>query len=177
MGPRARGQYRGDNRIRLRRRALADLQRGEEDAFASLGPQTLLAPFGATLLRAVFAGWLIALMVWILPAVDSARPAIIIIITYVVAIAGLSHLIAGSVEAAYAVGAGSAASPDYWLRFFPPTLVGNVIGGVALVAGLNYGQVAPQLVRHAPDKPPSDMRRSSHRARREHAGGRHAFAA
>ena len=92
-------------------------------------------------------------MVWILPAVDSARPSIVIIITYVVSIAGFSHLIAGSVEAGYAVWVGKATPLDYCLRFFLPTFVGNVIGGVALVAGLNYGQVAPQLISHADDNP------------------------
>jgi formate/nitrite transporter FocA (FNT family) len=34
---------------------------------------------------------------------------------------------------------------DYLWRFFIPTLIGNTIGGVALVAVLNYGQVAPEL--------------------------------
>ncbi|MFL5214177.1 MAG: formate/nitrite transporter family protein, partial [Microvirga sp.] len=34
---------------------------------------------------------------------------------------------------------------DYLTRFFVPTLLGNVVGGVALVAVLNYGQVAPEI--------------------------------
>lgn len=118
---------------------------GVQRAFVDLSSLTLGYSFGTTVLKSIFAGWLIALMVWILPAVGSARPFIIIIITYVVGIGGFSHLIAGSVEAFYAVAVGNASWVDYAVRFFLATLIGNVIGGVALVAGLNYGQVAPQL--------------------------------
>jgi hypothetical protein len=66
----------------------------------------------------------------------SARPFIIMIITYVVSIGGFSHLIAGSVEAAYAVETGGAPWSAYSLEFFLPTLIGNKIVEVALVAGL-----------------------------------------
>jgi formate/nitrite transporter FocA (FNT family) len=31
------------------------------------------------------------------------------------------------------------------MRFFLPTLIGNVLGGVTLVAVLNFGQVVPEL--------------------------------
>jgi formate/nitrite transporter FocA (FNT family) len=116
-----------------------------QKAAAALSLYTVSGSFGSTVLKSIFAGWLIALMVWILPAVGSARPFMIIIITYIVGIMGLSHLIAGSVEAFYAVETGGASWADYGLGFFLPTFIGNVIGGVALVAGLNYGQVAPQL--------------------------------
>jgi formate/nitrite transporter FocA (FNT family) len=73
------------------------------------------------------------------------RPIIIMLVTYIVGIAGLTHIIAGSVDAAYLVHAGAASLSDYVWRFFIPTLIGNTIGGVALVAVLNYGQVAPEL--------------------------------
>ncbi len=70
---------------------------------------------------------------------------VIVILTYVVALGRLSHIVAGSAEAAYAVAAGAASLGDYGLRFVLPTLLGNVTGGVALVALLNYAQVAPEL--------------------------------
>lgn len=116
-----------------------------KDAFAEVSRHTTESPFSTTFLKAVFAGWLIALMVWLLPAAETSRPFVILIITYVVAIGKFSHLIAGSVDAFYLVEVGRASCADYGLRFFLPTLLGNVIGGVALVAALNYGQVAHEI--------------------------------
>lgn len=101
--------------------------------------------FGVTLLKAMFAGWLIALMVWILPSARSARLLTVVLITYVVALAKLSHIVAGSAEAAYAVLTGNASFMQYLGGFLAPTLLGNIIGGVALVALLNHGTVANEI--------------------------------
>jgi formate/nitrite transporter FocA (FNT family) len=114
-------------------------------AFAEVSRSSLQAGFGHTFVRAIFAGWLIALMVWLLPAVEGSRPLIIIIITYVVALGGFAHVIAGSVECAFLVQIGDASVGDFITGFFVPTLLGNVLGGVALVAVLNYGQVVPEI--------------------------------
>jgi formate/nitrite transporter FocA (FNT family) len=114
-------------------------------AFQDLGRETIRATFITTFLRAVLAGWLIALMVWLLPAAESARPAIIIILAYVIALAGFPHIIAGSIDCVFLVLSGEASWADYFGRFFSPTLLGNLLGGVALVAVLNYGQVAPEI--------------------------------
>jgi formate/nitrite transporter FocA (FNT family) len=114
-------------------------------AFIDLGRHAVEGGFWSTLLRAVFAGWLIALMVWLLPTAGAARPLIILILTYTVALGRLSHVIAGSVEASYVVIAGAASAADYLFRFLLPTLLGNIIGGVSLVAMANHAQVAAEL--------------------------------
>ncbi len=114
-------------------------------AFAELGQQCIRADFATTFARGVYAGWLIALMVWLLPAVEGARPITILLITYVVSLAGFSHIIAGSVDMAFLVERGGASWEDFAIRFYLPTLLGNILGGVALVAALNYGQVAPEI--------------------------------
>src|SRR5947209_8511516 len=79
-----------------------------KSAFGDIAGHSIEGAFGTTVLKAVFAGWLIALMVWLLPSADSMRPIIIIIITYIVGVAGLAHIIAGSVDAAYLVHTGRA---------------------------------------------------------------------
>lgn len=114
-------------------------------AFAEVSRSSLQTGFGHTFVRAIFAGWLIALMVWLLPAVEGSRPLIIVIITYVVGLCGFAHIIAGSVECAFLVQIGEASVGDFITAFFVPTLLGNVLGGVALVAVLNYGQVVPEI--------------------------------
>lgn len=99
------------------------------------------AATGLVLLRAIFAGWLIALMVWLLPAAEAARVWIIIIITYVIGLGGFDHIIAGSTTMFFLVVTHAMSFGAYLVRFFLPTLAGNIIGGVSLVAALNHAQV------------------------------------
>ena len=113
-------------------------------AFVQIGLAALAPTFGEIVWRGILAGWLIALMVWLLPAANQQRVWIIIIITWLVGAAGLSHIIAGSVEALYAVFAGAWSLGAYFTGFLVPVLIGNCIGGVGLVAILNYGQVVPE---------------------------------
>ncbi|WP_250516990.1 formate/nitrite transporter family protein [Caballeronia sp. INDeC2] len=101
--------------------------------------------FGVTVVRAVLAGWLIALMVWLLPSARSARLLTVLLITYVVAACKLSHVIAGSVEGLYAVFGGTVGLSDYFLVFLVPTFIGNVIGGMSLVALINHAAIAPEI--------------------------------
>jgi formate/nitrite transporter FocA (FNT family) len=116
-----------------------------KQAFLEISRHVVESTFGTTVLKAVFAGWLIALMVWVLPGAKGSQVIVIIIVTYVVAIGGFAHIVAGSVDAFYLLETGHATWADYALSFFIPTLIGNVLGGITLVAALNYGQVAPQL--------------------------------
>lgn len=111
------------------------------DAFEGVARKALEGDFWTIFLRGIFAGWLIALMVWMQPAAEPGRVAVILIVTYVVALGGFSHVVAGSVDVLYLVVTGAASWGDYFLRFLPPTLLGNIVGGVSLVAALNHAQV------------------------------------
>lgn len=101
-------------------------------------------PFAINLLRGVFAGWLIALMVWLLPAAETARVWVIIILTYIVGLAHFPHIIAGAVEASYAGLNGLRPWPELLTNYGLATLIGNTIGGVTLVAVLAHAQVVGQ---------------------------------
>lgn len=111
------------------------------EAFAEIGTKAMEHGFGTTLLRGIFAGWLIALMVWLLPFAESARVWVIIFITYLVGLGHFSHIIAGAVETFTVAAMGQQA----WLAvlggYIVPTLLGNILGGVSLVAILNHAQV------------------------------------
>jgi len=104
--------------------------------------------FGTAILRGVFAGWLIAMVVWMLAAVDTGRLPIIVILTYVVGLAGLTHIIAGSVEVLFLVMTGARSWFTYLGGYMVPTLIGNVIGGVSLVSALNHAQVVAGAARN-----------------------------
>jgi formate/nitrite transporter FocA (FNT family) len=114
-------------------------------SLTQLAGEALSGDFTRTIIRGVFAGWLIALMVWLLPSARSAKLFVIIIITYLVALARLPHIVAGSTEAAYAVLANHRSLTEYWVAFFLPTLLGNTIGGVCLVAMLNHAPIASEV--------------------------------
>ena len=114
---------------------------GVQKEFVELGVQALEHSFATVLIRGIFAGWLIALMVWLLPFAETGRIWVIIILTYVVGLGGFSHVIAGAVEVFTAAAADGVAWQDAAVGFVLPALIGNVIGGVALVAALNHAQV------------------------------------
>jgi len=48
----------------------------------------------------------------------------------------------------YAFLTGDASLHDYFLRFLVPTLVGNTVGGMSLVALLNHAAIAPEINGH-----------------------------
>ena len=110
-------------------------------AFLQIGMVATEPAFLSLMVKGIFAGWLIALMVWLLPVAESGRIAVIVIVTYVVGLGGLSHVIAGSVEAFYTVAAGKHSWWQFAAHYLLPTLLGNCFGGIALVAALNYAQV------------------------------------
>ena len=111
------------------------------EAMREVGEEAMKHGFGVTLLKGIFAGWLIAMIVWLLPFAETARVWVIIIITYVVGIAQLSHIIAGAVNVFALAWVGSRGWGDVAGSYLVPTLIGNTIGGVTIVAALNHAQV------------------------------------
>lgn len=100
--------------------------------------------FWSTGIRAVFGGWLVALIAWL---VASSRDTIsqvffIYVLAFLIPAAGLTHCIAGSSEVLVSVFAGEISFSEYLGEFLLPTTLGNIVGGVVLVTLLNYGQVA-----------------------------------
>jgi formate/nitrite transporter FocA (FNT family) len=114
-------------------------------SMAVISAKLLALPGWECAIRAGAAGWLIGLMVWLLPASGAARPLVIVLLTYVVAMCEFPHVIAGSVEAAYGVFTGHASVGEYITKFLLPVFTGNVIGGTALAALLNHAPVASDM--------------------------------
>ncbi len=109
-------------------------------ACAEIARETLDLSFGTTLLRAIVAGWLIAMMVWLMPFAETARVWVIIIISYLVGLGGFPHIIASGIESFYLVATGEIGIGRSLGGYIVPTLIGNVIGGVSLVAALAHAQ-------------------------------------
>ena len=109
-------------------------------AFGQIGREAMPAGFSTGFLLEIFAGWLLALMVWLLPFAESARVWVIIIISYLVGLGGFSHVIAGSMEVFYLVTTAEISFGHFLSSYFFPTLLGNIVGGVSLVALLAHAQ-------------------------------------
>jgi formate-nitrite transporter family protein len=95
--------------------------------------------------RAVAAGFLMAAMVWLMPGAERTQFHVITLITWLIAVGGFTHIVAGSMEAYLLVLGGD------WLwwqmigQFFVPVLIGNMIGGTALFALIAYAQVMSEI--------------------------------
>ena len=95
--------------------------------------------------RGIASGFLIAAMVWMIPSAESAKFAVVTVMTYLIAIGGFTHIVAGSMEAYLLVLAGDW---EWWRmlwQFFVPVLIGNMIGGTALFALISYAQVMEEI--------------------------------
>ena len=110
------------------------------EAYAHIGQLAISGTPTTHFIGGVFAGWLLATMVWLLPGAPQSRFAVIAFVTYAIGIAGFSHIVAGAVEVFYLVVAGARSPLDFFVWGIP-TLAGNILGGVALVAALMHGQV------------------------------------
>lgn len=91
------------------------------------------------------AGFLVAAIVWIIPAARGDGFWVIVALTYLISLGGLTHVVAGSTEWFLLALDGQTS----WLRACAagifPALVGNIIGGTCLFALLSYGQVREEL--------------------------------
>lgn len=97
----------------------------------------------STTLYAVYGGWVVALMAWLVAASrDTIGKAFVIWATAIVIPAGsLPHSMAGSAEVLIGVLSGHVLWTDYLTSFLFPAVLGNTIGGVFFVALLNYAQI------------------------------------
>jgi len=126
------------------------LEPAVKQSLTAIGFEALAPGPGGIFVRGIFAGWLIALMVWLLPFAETGRVSVIVIITYVVGLGGFSHVIAGSIEVFALSWQGLAPWTSTFGGYTLPALAGNMVGGVALVAALAHVQFiegAAQLER------------------------------
>ncbi|HLH92216.1 MAG TPA: formate/nitrite transporter family protein [Xanthobacteraceae bacterium] len=95
--------------------------------------------------HAIGAGFLIAAMVWLIPGAESAQFHVIVLMTWLIAIAGFAHVVAGSIEAFMLVLNGRMEVWPMIADFFAPVLIGNIVGGTALFALIAYAQVMREI--------------------------------
>jgi formate/nitrite transporter FocA (FNT family) len=110
-----------------------------------LGHHVMELTWAQKFFRGISAGFLIAALVWIRPSAEGSQVALIIAVTYLIAITGSTHIVAGSMEAFLLVANGTMTPLTMAGEFFVPVLAGNIIGGTALFGLLAHAQVVKEL--------------------------------
>ena len=102
------------------------------------------------LFRAIAAGFLMAAMVWLMPGAERSQFQVIVLMTWLIALGGFTHVVAGSMEAYLLVFSGSWAWWQMLVQFMAPVLIGNIIGGTAICADFlcpGYGRDLSRLLK------------------------------
>jgi formate/nitrite transporter FocA (FNT family) len=114
-------------------------------AMLAISGHVMMHGWWVMLFRGISAGFLIALLVWLIPSAEGAQFHVIVVVTYLVGVSGSQHIIAGSMESFMLVFAGTQSLGQMLWGFTAPVLLGNVIGGTALFAVLSYAQVMREI--------------------------------
>lgn len=112
------------------------------DAMTAVAAEATAGDAATVFVRGIAAGWIVALLVWTLPGAHTAKVPVIFVMTWLIGALGLTHVIAGAAEVFYLAASGHATFADGISRFILPSLAGNTLGGVVLVAMVNHAQVA-----------------------------------
>jgi formate/nitrite transporter FocA (FNT family) len=97
------------------------------------------------LFRAIAAGFLMAAMVWLMPGAEGAQFHVITLMTWLIAVGGFTHIVAGSMESYLLVFSGEWVWWRMITEFMVPVLIGNMIGGTALFGLIAYAQVMDEI--------------------------------
>jgi formate/nitrite transporter FocA (FNT family) len=96
-------------------------------------------------LQGIPAGFLVASIAWIRSAADDSSFWIVLVLSYLIAIGGFTHVIAGAAEAFLLLWAGKAGIGWVFGTFLVPVLLGNIVGGTGLFAMLAHAQVKEEI--------------------------------
>ena len=129
---------------------------GEASELAvGFGEHLVSEPWVETFGKAVLAGWLLAIIVWLVHAAREtlARIVVIWLLIYLQVSADLFHSVVGALEVQYAMFHGAVSFGSWIFDFQIPVTLGNAVGGVVFVAVLNYVQLNEE------DIPPAARRK------------------
>lgn len=111
------------------------------EAFLKISLKVMQNPPLEMFANAIISGWLVATMVWMFPAAGSAKIVVIILMTWLIALADTTHIVVGSVEIFYLVFNGTLPWQEFIWPFALPTLAGNICGGTFIFALLSHAQI------------------------------------
>ncbi|MCS5935282.1 formate/nitrite transporter family protein [Klebsiella variicola subsp. variicola] len=128
-------------------------------AFVSIAEDVMKNSPTEMFANAIISGWLVATMVWMFPVAGAAKIVVIILMTWLIALADTTHIVVGSVEILYLVFNGSLPWSDFIWPFALPTLAGNICGGTFIFALLSHAQIRNDMSSKRKRKPAPRPRR------------------
>lgn len=107
-----------------------------------LGDEAASREAWTTFASAILAGWLLAMVAWLVEATETAIGAFFVIwlLTATVALASLDHSVATAIEVVAALTDGDVSLGEA-VGWQAVTILGNAVGGVLIVSLVNFGQV------------------------------------
>lgn len=110
----------------------------KESAYQHIAEEIPHYKWSVLLGSAIFAGWLMGLLAWLISSTKEtiSRIFLIILVTFVIGVAGLHHCIVGSVELFVAMLTGNNITMLDYFHFLAFAVAGNLIGGGVFVAAL-----------------------------------------
>ena len=128
------------------------------DAAISIGEAGLDASFVDLFFKAIFAGLIVAGVVWMDFAADStvARLVLIYLAFLAIPVAGLYHVVVSFTELLVVVIETDATLLAGLVEFVLPVLLGNTIGGIILVTVVNYYQTTDRRLKAVRDPDAED---------------------
>lgn len=115
----------------------------EPPAFEHLAHHMVDYDWSTILSSALLAGWMMGLLGWLVTSSQEtiSRIFVIVLVTFIIGVAGLHHCIVGSIEVFLGLITSEHISFTDYLRFQVWATVGNAIGGAVFVAILKYSHV------------------------------------
>lgn len=95
--------------------------------------------------HAIPAGFLIAVVVWMLPSSGSSQFSVVVALTYWIGLGDFAHVIVGSTEVFLLLLTNHLDLTTAALGLILPALLGNIVGGTALFAAMAYAQVRREM--------------------------------
>lgn len=111
------------------------------DAFVKIGMEVMKNSPAEMFANAIVSGWIIATMVWMFPSAGAAKIVVIILMTWLIALADTTHIVVGAVEIFYLIFNGTLHWSEFFWPFALPTLAGNICGGTFIFALLSHAQI------------------------------------
>ena len=108
--------------------AMQDIQPETWEAVEALSIEAVTGGWWPTLLKGIGAGWLIAALVWVMPNAENTKVGLIVLITYLIALAEFAHVVAGTAEASALMFEGILTPVEAYWGFVTPAMIGDSLG-------------------------------------------------